>query len=161
MPRAVTSRGRTSIGDVRVLIDEVLAAFFDLRAAGQRIGVVTDAGAGAWGLLRSVAQEGPVTMADLARRRSVSRQYIQRLANELIDGGWLRLDDNPENRRSGLLTITPAGRRELQDMGRRIDAALLPVAKALAGQDLQRAAETVAALRRAMVDSGRTVGDDR
>lgn len=150
MGRKVARRSRPSISDVRALMDEVLAAFFDLRAAGQRIGVVTDAGAGSWGLLRGVATEGPVTMAELARRRSVSRQYIQRLANELIEAGLLRLDDNPEHRRSGLLTVTPSGRRELQDMGRRIDAAMVPIAKALSAYDLANAVETIAAFRRAL-----------
>ena len=80
---------------LEVLIQEVLATFFDFRAVGQRYGLVTEQGAGSWGLLRMLKTEGTQMVPDVARSRSVSRQYIQKLANELIAEGWLAMEDNP------------------------------------------------------------------
>jgi len=65
---------------------------------------------------------GPKTVPEIARMRSVSRQYIQKLANELIGRRWLALIDNPRHRRSKMLQLTKSGERQLavMSLGRRV-----------------------------------------
>jgi DNA-binding MarR family transcriptional regulator len=143
MGAAAESEGNA---ELLALIDEVLGAFFELRLAGQRLGLVTESGGGAWGLLKTAARK-PVGMAELARRRGVSRQYIQKIASGLIEQGYLELADNPAHRRSGLMTVTPAGRRALAQMDRRLDDALAPLGKQFSSRELRLATGTVAKLR--------------
>jgi len=130
------------------LMHELLGAFFDLRAAGQRIGAVADWGGGTWGILRTIDEGGPITMAEFARRRAVSRQYIQKIANELIAQGYLTLADNPRHRRSGLLSLTAAGRRHLREMSARIQQELAGWSEGMDGKSVGDATRVVAEFRR-------------
>jgi len=138
---------RATAAEVGALASEVLAAFFELRAAGQKLGAVAEFGGGTWGLMKTIAEEGPVTMAEFARRRAVSRQYIQKIANELIARGHVALESNPRHRRSGLLALTPAGRRELRIVSARIDRQLAAWARRLDGRPVADAARTVSEFR--------------
>ncbi len=140
------SNPATGMPDLMELVDQVLAAFFDLRIAGQRLGLVTDSGGGSWGVLRAAATE-PISMAELARRRGVSRQYIQKIATGLIGEGYLEMAPNPEHRRSGLLTATAAGRRALAEMNKRVMATLGPLGTEFSSREVAAAARTVAKLR--------------
>lgn len=70
-------------------------------------------------LLRSLAQEGPATVPQLAQVRAVSRQFIQRLINELLAEGLVALIDNPQHRRSKLVRITPQGYARYLELSRR------------------------------------------
>lgn len=149
-------RGHATAEDLSALADELLAAFFDLRAAGQRIGAVAESGGGTWGLMRTIAEEGPVTMADFARRRGVSRQYIQKIANELIARGHLAFESNPKHRRSGLLVLTPSGKRELRDVSARIQRQLAAWARELDGRAVATTTRTISEFRRLIAgESGR------
>jgi DNA-binding MarR family transcriptional regulator len=112
---------KTTAGDaVQALILETVSAFFLLRAEGKRIGAVTAADGGYWGMLRSLKVEGPQTVPQIARSRPVSRQHIQKLANEMIAEGVIELIDNPTHRRSKLLRLTPKGEAAFQEITDRI-----------------------------------------
>lgn len=130
------------------LILELLAVFFDLRAVGQRHGLVTEQGAGSWGLLRMLRTEGPQTVPDVARARSVSRQYIQKLANELMASGWVALGDNPLHKKSKLLVLTEQGEVKLEEMTKKFRELSSRIASAFALQDLKVSTDTVGELRK-------------
>lgn len=138
---------------------EVLQAFFDLRSAGREVGAVTESGAGSWGLLRLVDEGGPVTMAEVARSRGVTRQYIQKLANELIGSGYLQLVDNPKHRRSGLLTLTPAGRRHLERMSESVRTELQQRCGDLDPSAVAGAVATLAQFRRCLARASGVTSD--
>lgn len=133
---------------LEVLILEVLTAFFDLRAVGQRYGLVTEQGAGSWGLLRMLKTEGPQTVPDVARARSVSRQYIQKLANELIAEGWIALEDNPLHKKSKLMLLTGQGEAKLEEMTQQFRELTAQITSAFALRDLQVSIHTVGELRK-------------
>jgi hypothetical protein len=59
--RIVSSKGVT-IADL-----EVAQFFFRLRAVGQRTGLITNWGAGAFGFMRSVTLIGPLTVPQIAQ----------------------------------------------------------------------------------------------
>lgn len=96
---------------------------------------------------------GPLRLSDLAVREHVSAPTATRLVASLEERGLVRKQSNPEDRRSTLLAVTPAGRRmldrvrnartvelsrrldRLDEAGRRALTAALPVIEALAGDD--------------------------
>jgi DNA-binding MarR family transcriptional regulator len=64
------------------------------------------------GLLLMIEAAGPMTVSEFARSRAVSRQFIQRLANSLIERGLLQSVGNTQDRRAPKLQLTEAGRSE-------------------------------------------------
>src|SRR5262249_50568468 len=97
-----SSKG-TAIADLML---EVAQYFFRLRALGQKTGLITSWGAGAFGFMRSLALIGPLTVPQIAQMRPTSRQRMQRLADELAAEGLVEFIDNPRHRRSKLVRLT-------------------------------------------------------
>jgi DNA-binding MarR family transcriptional regulator len=122
---------------MQALILETIAVFFLLRAAGKRMGAVTAVDGGYWGVLRSLKLEGAQTVPQIARSRPVSRQHIQKLANEMIGDGVIELIDNPAHRRSKLLRLTPKGEAVFQEITDRIAQAAKRFAQDMDTQELQ------------------------
>lgn len=93
------------------LLDEVSQLHNSLLALTTRVHASDIAGASAArrGLLRMLVDLGAQTVPDLARRRDVSRQFIQVEVNGLLDEGLVEYLDNPAHKRSRLVRITPRG----------------------------------------------------
>jgi DNA-binding MarR family transcriptional regulator len=91
------------------LMLEVAQFFFRLRAVGQKTGLITVWGGGAFGFMRSLAVLGPLTVPQIAEMRPTSRQRMQRLADELAAEGLVEFVDNPSHRRSKLVRLTAKG----------------------------------------------------
>lgn len=81
------------------LMLDVTQCFFKIRAAGQKAGLITTWGGGAFGFMRSLALLGPLTVPQIAQMRPTSRQRMQRLADELAADGLVEFIDNPKHRR--------------------------------------------------------------
>jgi DNA-binding MarR family transcriptional regulator len=113
---------------------EVAQCFFRIRALGQKAGLITNWGAGAFGFMRSLALLGPLTVPQIAQMRPVSRQRMQRLADELAAEGLVTFIDNPRHRRSKLVQLTPEGEARYREL----DTRLLSIASTL-GADLSEA----------------------
>src|SRR5215210_2608186 len=94
---------------VTELMLEVAQCFFRIRVVGQKTGLITDWGGGAFGFLRSLALLGALTVPQIARMRPTSRQRMQRLADELDAEGLVQFVDNPKHRRSKLVELTREG----------------------------------------------------
>src|SRR5918998_2452792 len=101
----VESKGET----IAELMLEVAQCFFRIRAVGQKAGLITSWGGGAFGFMRSLALLGPLTVPQIAQMRPTSRQRMQRLADELAAQGLVEFIENPKHRRSKLLRLTPEG----------------------------------------------------
>ncbi len=69
-----------------------------------------DVSAGMRAVLESVIEGGPQTVPQMARVRPVSRQHIQVLVNELLEGGYVETLENPAHKRSVLVSPTEHGR---------------------------------------------------
>ncbi|WP_036945622.1 MarR family winged helix-turn-helix transcriptional regulator [Pseudanabaena sp. PCC 6802] len=102
------------------LMLETISVFFLLRAVGKRIGAVTATDGGYWGILRSLKVEGAQTVPQIARSRPVSRQHVQKLANEMIAEGVIESISNPAHQKSKLLQITAKGELVFQEISERI-----------------------------------------
>jgi DNA-binding MarR family transcriptional regulator len=106
MPPRKTTRKGEAVADLML---EVAQFFFRIRALGQRSRLITSWGGGAFGLLRSLALIGPLTVPQIAEMRPTSRQRMQRLADELEAEGLVEFIDNPSHRRSKLVRLTRKG----------------------------------------------------
>ncbi|GAA4119418.1 MarR family winged helix-turn-helix transcriptional regulator [Aminobacter aganoensis] len=111
------------------LMLEVAQCFFRIRAIGQKTGLITSWGGGAFGFMRSLAVLGPLTVPQIAQMRPTSRQRMQRLADELAAEGLVEFADNPKHRRSKLVQLTPQGAARYREM----DAQLLAIASTMGG----------------------------
>ena len=129
------------------LLVEVPRTFFRLRAAGQRLGAVSKRGGGTWGFLRSLSEDGPQTVPQLARSRPVARQHIQVMANELVADGLIEFVDNPAHRRSRLMRLTPAGEGVDDEMTRRLEAWCAELSVGFDERELRAAIDVLARLR--------------
>ena len=136
-----SARGRA----LYALLPAIAQTFFRMRALGIKEDAVTPSGRGAWGLLRSLAEGGPQTVPALARQRPVSRQHIQKLADELARGGLVDFVDNPAHRRSKLVRLTKKGARRYARVNARVGALCDALARECDESDLLAAAR---ALRR-------------
>ena len=112
---------------VAELMLEVAQCFFRIRAVGQKSGLITDWGGGAFGFMRSLALLGPLTVPQIAQMRPTSRQRMQRLADELETGGLVEFVDNPQHRRSKLVRLTSKGHARYREL----DARFLMIASAV------------------------------
>src|SRR5512145_2115117 len=130
MEAIASARHRTGTGSVidskaeaiAELMLEVAQCFFRIRTLGQKTGLITSWGGGAFGFMRSIALLGPLTVPQIAQMRPTSRQRMQRLADELAAEGLVEFVDNPKHRRSKLVQLTPKGDTRYREMRARFMA---------------------------------------
>jgi DNA-binding MarR family transcriptional regulator len=137
--RIVSSKG-DAIAD---LVLEVAQFFFRIRALGQRTGLITGWGGGAFGFMRSLALVGPLTVPQIAEMRPTSRQRMQRLADEFAAEGLVEFIDNPKHRRSKLVQLTPKGDARYCELNARFLAIASTMGVGLREADIRRTTEIV------------------
>ncbi len=97
--------GQTAMHAHRLVVERLAAA----RARGYH-----------YRLLAALEEFGPASQAALGRRTGIDRSYIVEAVNELANGGLVERARDPDDRRRNVVTITPAGVRQL----RRLDGVL-------------------------------------
>jgi DNA-binding MarR family transcriptional regulator len=122
---------------------EVAQCFFRIRALGQKTGLITSWGGGAFGFMRSLALLGPLTVPQIAQMRPTSRQRMQRLADELEAEGLVEFIDNPKHRRSKLVRLTRKGDARHRELKARLLAIASAMGVGLSEGDIRRTTETV------------------
>jgi DNA-binding MarR family transcriptional regulator len=137
--RAAISKGE-AIAD---LVLEVAQFFFRLRAVGQKTGLITHWGAGAFGFMRSLALIGPLTVPQIAQMRPTSRQRMQRLADELAAEGLVEFINNPRHRRSKLVRLTRKGNARYRELSARFLAIASTMGADLSEADIRKTTEIV------------------
>jgi DNA-binding MarR family transcriptional regulator len=93
--------------------------------------------------LATVERHGPLTPSELAARERVQRPTVTRILSTLGELGLVARAGDPGDRRSSLITVTPAGRELLAAARTRKDAFLSERLDALGAEDratLERAA---------------------
>jgi DNA-binding MarR family transcriptional regulator len=143
-PRTATSP--TVDGKAEAIADlmlEVAQCFFRIRAVGQKTGLITSWGGGAFGFLRSIALLGPLTVPQIAQMRPTSRQRMQRLADELAAEGLVKFIDNPKHRRSKLVQLTRKGDARYSELNARLLVIASTMGGALGEADIRKTTENV------------------
>ena len=125
------------------LMLEVAQCFFRLRAVGQKTGLITGWGGGAFGFMRSLALFGPLTVPQIAQMRPTSRQRMQRLADELATEGLVEFTENPKHRRSKLVQLTRKGDARYRELNARFLTIASTMGGNLSEEDIRRTTVTV------------------
>ena len=125
------------------LMLEVAQCFFRIRAVGQKTGLHTSWGGGAFGFMRSVVLLGPLTVPQIAQMRPTSRQRMQRLADELAAEGVVTFIENPKHRRSKLVQLTRKGEARYREMNDRFLAIASTMGIALSEAEIRKTSEIV------------------
>jgi DNA-binding MarR family transcriptional regulator len=107
--------------------------------------------AGDRALIEFLAREpGPISIAELARKRSVSRQHIHQSLSRLSNPAWIERFSDPNDARSISLTLSASGRALWQKI-RRIDRAFLRrVARNFDTREVQAATKTLRHVRKVL-----------
>jgi DNA-binding MarR family transcriptional regulator len=138
-PRPILSKGEA----IAELMLDVSQFFFRIRAVGQRTGLITSWGGGAFGFMRSLVLLGPLTVPQIAQMRPTSRQRMQRLADELAAEELVHFIDNPKHLRSKLVQLTPKGERRYSELNARFLAIASTLGVGLGEGDIRRTGQIV------------------
>ncbi len=98
-------------------------------------------------ILRSLNKFGAQTVPQMARVRSVSRQHVQLLVNQLAEKGYIEFIINPAHKRSALVRLTPQGKKVVDTMSHREAKLLDKTDFDVQDEKLLEAAETLRAVR--------------
>jgi DNA-binding MarR family transcriptional regulator len=71
-----------------------------------------------YSLLAALDDLGPASQAELSRRTTIDRSDMVAIVNELTEQGYVKRSPDPTDRRRNVVTITPAGRRQLHKLDR-------------------------------------------
>jgi DNA-binding MarR family transcriptional regulator len=105
---------RTPAGDALTdLVMQVVRLIRDFTAAGEALARPAGQTLARWLVLEAV-QDGPATVAQIAREMHLARQGVQRLADVLVRDGLAVYEANPAHRRAKLLRLTSEGRSALR-----------------------------------------------
>jgi len=95
-----------------VLVAAVFKTAGEMRRAGEAIAAEAGQTQARWQLIWVVSQK-PQPVPDAARELGVTRQSVQRLADELAEEGVLEFVANPRHQRSPRLRLTKRGENVL------------------------------------------------
>ena len=99
---------------------------------------------------------GPLPVAHIARNMGLTRQAVQRVADELAREGAVAFADNPHHRRAKLAGLTAKGRASLDEVNRRQAAWANRIAGGLDPASIGAAAALAETLRRRLLQD---IGD--
>jgi DNA-binding MarR family transcriptional regulator len=130
------------IPDVERITGEVRHLFQVLKSLADAVHKDAGLTASTRAVMEAIA-EGPRTVPDIARSKSVTRQHIQLLVDELARSDLVELKANPAHLRSPLIALSRKGETVFASMRRR-EAPLIE--RLAAGLDARKAAATVQTL---------------
>ena len=132
--------------NIRCVLELLPNAFHRVGAAGDILHAPIGLGSGMRGLLLSLEYAGPTSVSKLAAMRPVSRQFVQRLVDELLAGGWVEGIANPQHKRSPLICLTAKGSAAIAAMHTAEEPYLIALGEGLDPDDLAAAARILSAV---------------
>lgn len=131
-----------------------------LLAAGDAL--VADIGltSARWQVLGAIAlSPQPLPVAHIARNMGLTRQAVQRVANEMARDGLVRFADNPHHRRAKLVLHTKKGRAAYDAVMRRYDPWAAALAAGLGSGQIGAALSVLRTVRQRL-EAAAAGGDD-
>jgi|SRR5579871_4930790 len=102
-------------GELTKFILEIFRLNGRLLSAGDRLTADIGLSSARWQVLGAIAFAGtPQPVANIARNMGLTRQAVQRLANDLEAEGFVSFEPNPHHRRAKLLLMTKKGQAAYQ-----------------------------------------------
>jgi DNA-binding MarR family transcriptional regulator len=115
------------------------------RLRQQALGKVSPAQAS---MLAMADRLGSPTLGELARAEQIQPPTMTRLVGTMVDAGFLSRFEDPADRRISRVSVTAAGRKELERIRKLKTAYLVEQIDGLDREDRERAAELVGLLER-------------
>ncbi|MBL1104489.1 winged helix-turn-helix transcriptional regulator [Streptomyces sp. 5-8] len=140
--------------ETALLIADVFEAAGALRRLGEETAAAEGLTQARWQVLSAVSED-PLTVPQAARRLGVSRQNIQRVANDLVALQFAAYAANPDHRGSPLLTLTPRGEESLARVTARAENIHRTLFAAIPDEEVRA---TRASLRRLLAELDRHEG---
>lgn len=131
--------------ELALLVADIYEAAGVLRRSGEAIAGVEGQTQARWQLL-SVISGGPITVAQAARRLGVTRQGVQRVANDLTEEQLAVTVPNPDHRNSPLLQLTSAGEATLKRINERAQDLNVTIAAEMSATTVARTRQALRAL---------------
>src|SRR5262245_44820223 len=101
-----------------------------------------------WQVLGAIAASPvPLPVSHIARNMGLTRQAVQRLANDLEQGGLVRFSPNPHHERAKLVTMTERGSRAFAAAMARQVPWVNKLARGLEADDIAAAVRVLAVMR--------------
>lgn len=125
-----------------LLVADIFHAAGELRRVGEAIAAEAGQTQARWQLM-SVVSEGEWTVPDAARRLGVSRQAVQRIADELVAEKLAVYAANPRHQRSPFLQLTPRGAAALDAITSTAKRSNQKVARLFTPEELARTRDTL------------------
>jgi len=117
-----------------------------LLAAGDRMTAPLGLSSARWQVLGAIEQ-GPVSVAQIARMMGIARQGVQRIADSLAQEGIVAYAPNPQHARAKLVCLTPKGTGVAQELAKRQVRWANATAAAASSAEIDAALRTVRCLR--------------
>ena len=105
--------------EIEALLNEVRLLYHRIVQVGEQLHADESVTLGMRAVLEFLLRNGPTTVPDIARSRSVTRQHIQILVNDLLQQNLAAIEDNPQHKRSSFVTLTKKGERVIRRMRKR------------------------------------------
>jgi len=142
--------------EIANLLNEVRLCYHRIVQVGEQLHADEPVTLGMRGVLEFLLKNGPATVPEIARSRSVTRQHIQILVNGLLEQDLVVLEDNPLHKRSSFVTLTKAGERVIRRMRKREGQLYRSIEFGVRRSELKAAARTLERVRGAL----KGIGDD-
>lgn len=140
--------------EIENLFNEVRLLYHRIVQVGEQLHVDESATLGMRAVLEFLLRNGPTTVPDIARSRSVTRQHIQTLVNALLEDDLVVLEDNPLHKRSSFVTLTKQGERVIRRMRKREEQLYQTTEFGVNRSELKTAARTLEQVRSALKGIG-------
>ena len=146
------------------ITDLVLETFrFNGRLLAAGDALVADLGltSARWQVLGAIALSAvPLSVAQIARNMGLTRQAVQRLANEMQADGLVRFAPNPHHQRAKLVLLTPAGKTAFAAVMKRQSAWATELGRGLNAKPIETAAVILRTIRQRLDDRTDNGGDN-
>ncbi len=146
---------RAKVDAYRILMAQV----YELAAVSRRDSESIAAGRGAtvtqWHTMSVLSDGTTATVPQVAARLGVTRQAVQRVADQLLERGHLQRIANPHHDSSPLLQLTPSGEEILKRLWEDSDGPRARMLRDVEARRMDEAAATLQDLLVALKDDGR------
>ncbi len=133
----------SSSSDLYQIIWQVRRLFQRLRSMSEDLLDGTGINTSQRALLEFLHQQQPQTVPRIAREKSVSRQHIQSVANELLSLGLISSTRNPDHKRSHHLRLTTEGKSLYESIRKKETRLLKHMEKIFWQEELATTIETL------------------
>ncbi|MGJ8662880.1 MAG: MarR family winged helix-turn-helix transcriptional regulator [Marinicella sp.] len=125
----------------QLLTDVILKTFhFNgvLTAAGDLLTQEYGLSSARWKVMGAITEsQQALSVAEIARLMGLTRQAVQRLSNEMVQGGWLIFKENPKHQRAKLVLLSEHGKKVYAALDQKQSMWVNELAKQIKTEDLQ------------------------